>query len=299
MAYHRIMKSKLVSNQQIQHIKSKGISFNYISEEDAKKYLEQSTYLFKLLSYRKNYLKDASGKYLDLDFQYLVELSKLDRELRYICFDLCMDIEHFVKNKIVQTIVNTSDGYRPISDYFLINPRALIRINEQNTNTCFIHELVNKYSPNFPVWVFVEVSSFGTISSFCSWYNSNYSKTFVDNKILNNVRDLRNAIAHNSCLLCNFVDRTPNLNTPVSEINAFLASLGIGKQTRKNNLHNMFVYDFVCLLYVHKKEVNDKSKLSRLNDFINKRCLENKDYFKNNFKIIKSYNFLKRVIDNI
>ena len=59
MAYHRIMKSKLDSDQQIQHIKSKGISFNYISEEDAKKYLEQSTYLFKLLSYRKNYLKDA------------------------------------------------------------------------------------------------------------------------------------------------------------------------------------------------------------------------------------------------
>ena len=41
------MRKKLTVNEQIEHMKSKGIQFNIISEKDAENYLNENTYYFK------------------------------------------------------------------------------------------------------------------------------------------------------------------------------------------------------------------------------------------------------------
>lgn len=46
-------KFKLSYEQQIEHLKKKGIQFNKMSEAEALCYLQQNNYLFKLISYRK------------------------------------------------------------------------------------------------------------------------------------------------------------------------------------------------------------------------------------------------------
>ena len=57
---------------QVQHLKDKGITFQLVNEEEAKEYLRNNNYYFKLTSYRKNYEKyedgDNEGKYISLDF---------------------------------------------------------------------------------------------------------------------------------------------------------------------------------------------------------------------------------------
>ncbi len=281
----------------IAHLKEKGVKFNNISEEEAIDYLTNESYYFKLASARKNYRKDINGNYINLDFSYLVELSKLDRDLRYLLFDLCLDIEHHLKRQIVNTVCNNTDGYEPVHEYLKVNPSLLNRMNNLDNDTSYSHNLFEKYYPDFPIWVFVEVVSFGTITSFCAFYNDLYSGTFLSNKILNNVRDIRNAVAHNTCILTDFTNLYQV--TPTTNINKFVANCNIGKASRKNNLSNNIIYDIVCLLYAHKVLVNNNDKLKEFKKFIYERCLIHKDYFTNNSQILRAYTFIRKIVDTL
>ena len=61
----KYMKLLLTTDQLISHMKSKGITFNIISESDAKVFLQENNYYMKLASYRENYSKYSTGKKLD------------------------------------------------------------------------------------------------------------------------------------------------------------------------------------------------------------------------------------------
>lgn len=56
------MKTLFTIDELITHMKSKGIKFNIISEEQAKSFLCDNNYYMKLASYRKNYPKYQTGK---------------------------------------------------------------------------------------------------------------------------------------------------------------------------------------------------------------------------------------------
>ena len=77
------MKIKLSIDEQVEDLKEKGVTFNIINEEEAKKFLRYNNYYFKLKSYAGNYtMNPKNDKYVNLDFAYLVELSKIDMYLR-------------------------------------------------------------------------------------------------------------------------------------------------------------------------------------------------------------------------
>ena len=46
--------------------------------------------------------------------------------------------------------------------------------------------------PYFPVWVFVELISFGDLTYLTAFYDELYSDPIVNNKFMNTVRDMRN-----------------------------------------------------------------------------------------------------------
>ena len=52
------MKRKLTTEELITHIKNKGITFNHMTENDAKKCLRTLNYYYKLAAYRKNFKKE-------------------------------------------------------------------------------------------------------------------------------------------------------------------------------------------------------------------------------------------------
>lgn len=304
------MKQILSIEQLIEHMKNKGISFNEVSEIDAKEFLQKNNYYMKLAAYRANYEKcltgKREGKYKKLDFGYLKELSVLDMHLRYIIIDMCLDIEHSIKVKLINEITNNSleDGYNIVRKFISKDDsfRILKNIRSHKSGE-YCRDLIEKYYPYFSAWVFVELISFGDLVFFCSFYEEVYGVQIVNNALMNTVRDVRNAAAHSNCLLNKMTERIDSSKQVNSDISKFIANMkDISKTSRVNNLKYKFTNSFITLLYVYDKLMIDDAKQKRyqqLNDFINGRAIKHKDFFMSNSKIIGVYNFHKKVIDNL
>lgn len=114
-------KQKLTVEGQVQDMKEKDIKFEICSEEDAKKFLQYNNYYFKLKSYARNYnMNSQTKKYFNLDFAYLVELSKLDMYIRKIILELSLDVEHYLKVRLMKDLSDNSeeDGYNIVTVFF-------------------------------------------------------------------------------------------------------------------------------------------------------------------------------------
>lgn len=304
------MKQLLSIEELIQHMKNRGITFNEISENDAKQFLQNNNYYMKLAAYRANYYKCDTGKrqgqYKKLDFGYLKELSTIDMYLRYIVMDMCLDIEHVIKVRLIKNITNnpSEDGYDIVRKFIAQddNLRILKNIRSHKSGE-YCKDLIEKYYPYFPVWVFVELISFGDLLYFCSFYEKIYGVQIINNKLMNTVRDVRNAAAHSNCLLNKMTEKIDSTKQVNNEISSFIIGMkNISKTSRVNNLSYKFTNSFVTVLYVYDSLMNEIPKQKRykeIQEFMNGRVVKNKQFFQSNSKIVGVYNFHKKVIDNL
>lgn len=299
---------KLSVQEQIDHMKSKGIKFNIFDEEKALHFLEFNTYFFKLKSYAKNYEKylrgENCGKYVNLEFAYLIELSTLDLHLRKFIIKLCLDIEHHLKLKLVRDCCNNKheDGYTIVKDFLNENPKIKsdfeFKATSYNTIT---HDLLRKFKDNLAIWNIVEVLTFG---DFKKLYTKYYTKYPSDDSLIHfiwSVNFLRNAAAHNNCLL-------NSLKSPYSRVarNKSITSIistnpTIGYDERIKKMSNPIISDFIITLYVFREAIKSEAikekTITELRDFFDNRMLRNKEYFKNNPWIKSNYSFVKKNID--
>ena len=304
------MKQLLSIDELIQHMKNRGITFKEISEHDAKQFLQNNNYYMKLAAYRANYDKCDTGKrqgqYKKLDFGYLKELSTIDMYLRYIVMDMCLDIEHVIKVRLIKNITNnpSEDGYDIVRKFIAQddNLRILKNIRSHKSGE-YCKDLIEKYYPYFPVWVFVELISFGDLLYFCSFYEKIYGVQIINNKLMNTVRDVRNAAAHSNCLLNKMTEKIDSTKQVNNEISSFIIGMkNISKTSRVNNLSYKFTNSFVTVLYVYDSLMNEIPKQKRykeIQEFMNGRVVKNKQFFQSNSKIVGVYNFHKKVIDNL
>ena len=304
------MKQLLSIDELIQHMKNRGITFNEISENDAKQFLQNNNYYMKLAAYRANYDKCDTGKrqgqYKKLDFGYLKELSTIDMYLRYIVMDMCLDIEHVIKVRLIKNITNnpSEDGYDIVRKFIAQddNLRILKNIRSHKSGE-YCKDLIEKYYPYFPVWVFVELISFGDLLYFCSFYEKIYGVQIINNKLMNTVRDVRNAAAHSNCLLNKMTEKIDSTKQVNNEISSFIIGMkNISKTSRVNNLSYKFTNSFVTVLYVYDSLMNEIPKQKRykeIQEFMNGRVVKNKQFFQSNSKIVGVSNFHKKVIDNL
>lgn len=301
------MKQLLISDELITHMQEKGIGFNIENKEQAKAFLENNNYYLKLASYRANYKKYTSGKntgkYIGLEFSYLRELSTIDMKLRYIVVHMALDIEHSLKVSFLKSIEDNpkEDGYRIIQDFLATddNLKSLKEINKHKSSD-YCKNLIEKYYPYFPAWVFVELISFGGLAYLCSFYSKKYDIDLADNILLNSVRDIRNAAAHSNCLI-NYL--LPGNNKAHNNVVSRVKKISdISKNARDKKLSNKFIYDFTCLLFAYDEIVTSSEtkriRMLELQDLFNKRMLQNKNWFNNNNLITSSYVFMKKILDS-
>lgn len=301
-------KQKLDYVEQIQHMKRKGIQFNIMSEEAALRFLQKSNYYFKLKAYAKNYEQWAEGEhkgeYVDLEFAYLVELSTLDMELRYLIIEMCLDIEHFLKIDLLRDVINNKqeDGYNIVNIFFQNCPWVKEEIASKKMNSpC--KDLIEKYMEDPAIWNIVEVISFGQFNLLYRLYYDTYPTTKSFRPYIGGVKFIRNAAAHNNCLLNSLKNpysvsfqKSKKVTTEIYKIP------NIKKAVADRMFLNPVIHDFIVLICAYdkiiKSEAVKRNRYREANQLLNERFVRHKDYFMSNRYITETYNFIKIVVDN-
>lgn len=293
---------KLSILEQVEHMESKGIKFNIIDTESAKRFLTYNSYYFKLKSYAKNYEKDSEGRYINLEFVYLKELSTIDMHLRRFIIRMTLDIEHSLKTKLLRDCVNNhrEDGYNIVKSFLNTYPNLKEGINNKKSKT-YNSDLINKFQHNYALWNIVEVLTFGEFILLYKFYYKEYPSSHSYTNLLFPVKSIRNASAHSNCII-------NTLRTPYSmefernkKLENFLGKIDTIGVSSKSKLDNLVIHDFVAMLYLFYLSSSSKGlKLHAYEDLkrlLIERVAENKDFFASNPHIKTSYEFILKIVD--
>lgn len=216
-------------NEQIAHLKEKGVTFDKFSEDEAKIYLSSHNNLFRLLAYRQDFKDPDSDNYRGLDFSYLVHMARIDRELREFILEACLDIEHFSKMQLLNLIVQVRNHEKAnvITGEYFSNLQesdkkdgtnrfsSLCKTISVHSHDIYLQGLYCKYTyctentpcyDHFPVWAFLEVIPFREFIYFYQFCiteirSKHYQQYRALTFLLKTVNRARNAAAHNSCLI--------------------------------------------------------------------------------------------------
>lgn len=301
-------KKKLSYEDQIQHLKSKGISFDAMSETDALAYLKSNNNFFKLKSYRKLFNKDKNkDRYVHLEFAYLVDLAIIDTRLRRIIVEMALNIEHFTKVALIGKVTECQqeDGYTIVQEYKKsLTSSQLNFLNDELSKSLkspYCRDLYSHYLDDMPIWVFTELLSFGSYIYFYLFC----ANRFEDKKmreygfIMKKVKTIRNAAAHNNCII-NCLKLKDNPHKPSQLLDNELNKLCVSRRVRRNKLKNEATEQILSCFYAHKILVTSKGvhhhMATELDEFKNRLY---RDFtYSDNALIRSTWNLLIRVIDS-
>lgn len=292
-------KKKLSIDEILLDMKAKGITLKYISDEEAKQYLLENTYYFKFKSYAKDYPKNiVKGKYIGLDFSYLQDLARLDMRFRELVFKMTIDIEHFIKVQLLAESQRNvkDDGYKVVADFLDENADIKLNIESHSNNTGYSSSLIQHNIGDLPIWVFVEIISFGELTKFYDYYNSRFPISGNISAYLWSIRIMRNAAAHNSCILNRLTEYFDESKINYSLRDSIKRTLPfINSKKLKHYLMNPVMQDFLDILmvfkFLDKTQLVLKKRLKEFESFL-RRCKKHASYYKSNKEIIAFYVFL-------
>ena len=319
------LKPKLSSRELVEKMKDKGIALGDRNEEEVEQYLLKSNNFLRLCSYRKNYQKYECGKYAgqykDLSFDQLKALAIFDMRLRKSILRICIDIEHSLKVRMLSDFEKIdNDGYSVIQDYFNQNQNSSLCINliKKHKNV-YLSKLVDKYiylkesddvyccsyegeeyNIDLPIWAALEMITFGELLYFYKYfYGEKYKgvlKKPIDYNILSSVKSIRNACAHNNCIL---TDLSTYDTYSIGKIRMFVGQLGIpiGKKLRCRVLS-----EITCVLYSIIKSGTSETinhDLRSVTKVIDDFAYNKLQLFENNKTVYTSISFLKNLVDKL
>lgn len=304
-------KTKLTIPEQIQDMTNKGITFKYNDNDSVIEFLKHKNYYFKLKSYGKNYDKylatSKKGQYINLDFAYLEELSTLDMLLRKTIITMALDIEHALKTQLLLDL-STNDaeyGYNIVNQYLDADYNRLKSLYDKIGKSA-ASDLIQKRKDSgddYALWEIVEVMSFGEFIDLYQLYYSIYpSKENDFSSYLWSIKFLRNAAAHNNCLINSLkapyhvtIHKTKDILFEISKIKT------ISQKSRDKWMTNPVIHDFVILVFVYVKLIKSKGLKKRgidsLLQLFNERMPEHKEYFEKNDVICESYRFTNKIVN--
>lgn len=290
-------KPKLDYEEQIKKLKSLGILFNEITEEEAKEILKNNTYFFKLISFRKNIKKDSSGNY-NFEFSALSDFATLDMRLRYTLLPMCLDIEHSLKTDILKKITDdvNEDGYTIVQDFINNHNGDLEKIfSSVIKRDGTVIPSFQKYYDDPPIWVCLELMTFGQFSAFVEFYSerTNDSELRKAGKFIKFAKNIRNKCAHSQLILLNL---NPRKNFTVERE---LKKISRKQRLSDKNLKVLAIIDILALLVLHSKYCSKGIKDNRKNDLLTFKQRKNR-YF-HHYRNVPSLSFfflsLNKMID--
>lgn len=315
-----ILRPMMKISEMVPYLKQKKIKFEKVTEEDAEQYLRDNNNYYNVTAYKNNFIKyqcgELEGKYIDLDFAYLKDLSIIDYRIRILLFKMIIDIEHYLKIRILNTIENIDeeDGYNIVNMYLEYDyndskfPRKVHQSIRKKVTNEYYAKIFSKYDldnddkiENIPVWEFLEIITFGELINFFDFFTNEYN--LDDNKyvfILREINKLRNAVAHNSCVLSE-LDKKDNQHRKDPLVINYLKKCGIGKDSRNNKLSNSRIKQITYTLYFFNIIVSSDGVKENIKHEITKlfygRIICNKEYYNNNELLKSIYNYFDKIIE--
>lgn len=306
-------KKKLTVDEQIIDLNKKGVKFSIKTEDEAKVFLRYNNFYFKLKTYAQNYEQyqkpELKGQYINLDFAYLVELSKLDMHFRKLIVKMCLDIEHFLKARLMYDVSNNGaeDGYNIVSE-FLDGHYDILSNLYRDADKSATADLVHKFKENeseIPIWKIIETLSFGKFIELYNLYYGTYGgKNY--SSFLGSIKFLRNAAAHNTCLLNSIrrpykakINKTKDIMDILSKIKGIPTSYKIKMQ-------NPVIHDFVVMLFVYNDILNypanrelRKDGMDEVNKLFKETFVRNREWFAKNEVLKENYEFICLILKHL
>ena len=186
-----ILKPMIKISNMVHYLKNKNIKFECCLEQDAERYLRENNNYFNVTSYKNNFVKyqcgELEGKYIDLDFAYLKDLSIIDYRVRLVLFKMIIDIEHYLKIRILNIIeeIPDEDGYKIVNLYLEKDfndkerPKMVHESIRKKVSNEYYQKIFSKYNldkdtkiENIPIWEFLEIVTFGELINFFDFLQS-------------------------------------------------------------------------------------------------------------------------------
>lgn len=306
----------LTPEEQVAHLKGKGVRFGLMSEAEAAAYLAENNNYFRIRSYRIGFPKvDAGpreGEYANLDFAMLVDLSTIDMHLRDQMLPLTLDIEHFAKINLLGRIEQAGeDGYSIVSDFLSgydqgsAGGKPANRVwaeMERGAASPYIAGIMSRCGrDDLPVWAFLELVSFGTFSHFYRFC----AKRFGDKAMLEDfylfqgVRCLRNACAHGNCVLNDMRSGEPMFRARYAVSAAVGEVQSIGKGQRRSKLRNDRLQQVATTLFVHSRTASGGVLARRSEGLgsLTRRMARHADYYEGNCQVSSGFDFIVKLVE--
>lgn len=312
-------KPMLKISNMVQHLKEKNIKFEYCTEKEAELYLRKNNNYYNLTSYKNNFPKyqcgNKEGKFIDLDFAYLKDLAIIDYRVRLLLFKMIIDIEHYLKIRILNIIeeIPREDGYKIVNIYLdrdynnKERPQQIHESIRSKVTSEYYHKIFVKYDinkdtkiENIPVWEFLEIITFGELINFFEFFTIFYrlpDKKYIF--ILREIKKLRNAVAHNSCVLCD-LDKKDNFHPAHTNVIDYLKDCDIGETSRNSKLTNSRIRQITDTLYLFNIIVTSdgikENVAKELRELFYERIPLNEKYYNNNELLKSVYNYFDKII---
>lgn len=226
------LKPMLAPAELVALLKDKGVAFKRCDEKAAEDALAGHDTFLHIAAFRKMFQRHAdgknAGKYVNLDFADLLAIDALDEEVRRSFLLASQDIERIVKARLIEQIslAPGEDGYGVLADFMdaqvkryrnSITNNLKARAEKPGGGDEYTGALIAHYKDEMPIWVFLEVVSFGTMLAFYLFCAERWGNQAMRlrHSVLTEVKAVRNCCSHGSCLLNGLSEgKTSTYETP-------------------------------------------------------------------------------------
>ena len=263
------VKKHTTYEEQIKKLKSRGC---LIYDEALCESILENVGYYRLSAYFLPFKKD-DGQYVDgLSIGKVYNIYEFDRRLRSLLFSAIEDIEislrarlsyfHSGKYGPLGYLDKNSFNARHNADKFKSN---ITREIENNKNVPFVKHHIEHYEGQFPLWVIIELFSFGMLSYFYNDFTTADKKSFAGKDYgdmvswLRCCTDLRNICAHYGRLYYRSFSAMPtgfNISEPVKRRlwGAILSVKALYPSTEKWN--SEFISSIAKLFEEYQDDIN-------------------------------------------
>lgn len=222
---------------------------------------------------------------------------------------MTLDIGRFAKVRLMREVTERADedGYSIVADYLesLSERNRSIREKEMERlkRDRYSGGMARKYDEEKPVWVLIELLSFGGFINFHLFCTDRWKDRRMrsEHYLLRQAQAVRNACAHSTDIINGFAPgETSAIRTP-REVALALDEMGINRRARRAKMVNPRVQQKTMMVFAYREMVasfHTREMCRGLVGALKHRAVEHADWYTNTDCVVSAYRFLAKVFDN-